>query len=193
MVTIANLVASMQGFGIYDFFLPFILAFAIFYGLLSKIRIFGDPKERSARTINLVISLAAAAYITLYVVMPNVALSTFLANMFGQATVVILSLIAFLAIFYLMMNALQPGATWDVKKLGWLVVIFAIIIGVAIFLSSGGASLFPGIPINLNLNFGGIDPGIIAIIVIIIIIGLVVYFLGRGEGGNGRPIEISKK
>ena len=192
MVTIADLVANMQGFGIYDFFLPFILAFAIFYGLLSKISIFGSPKERSARTINLVVALAAAAYITLYVVMPNVHLSTVLANMFGQTIVVILCLIAFLAIFYLMMNALQPGATWDVKKFGWLVVIFAIIIGVAIFLSSGGSTLFPGIPVNFNLNFGNIDPGIIAIIVVIVLIGLVVYFLGRGEG-EGKDLGLGRK
>jgi len=174
----------MQGFGIFDFFLPFILAFAIFYGILSKIKIFGESKERSARTINLVISLAAAAYVTLYVIMPNVALSTFLANMFGKATVVILSLIAFLAIFYLLMNVVTPGKTWEFKKLGWLVLIFAIIIGLGLFLSSGGSSLFPGINLPFSINFGNIDPGIVAIIVVVALIGVVIYFLARGEGGE---------
>jgi len=45
---LAEIVASAKGFGIFDFFIPFIIMFAIFYGLLYKTKIFGDPTKEKA-------------------------------------------------------------------------------------------------------------------------------------------------
>lgn len=191
-MALAEIISSLQGFGIFDFFIPFVLAFAIFYGLLAKTQIFGKKEERFARTINLVISLAAAAYITLFVLLPNgFTMSTFLANMFGKTVVTVLSLMAFLIIFYLLMNVLMPGATWNKLKLGWLVVIIAIILGVVIFTSSGGTSVF-GIHMP-SISFGNIDSGTVALIVVIILIALVAWFLFKGEGGEDKDLGLGRK
>jgi cytochrome bd-type quinol oxidase subunit 2 len=196
---LATLITGAKEYGIFDFFLPFILMFAIFYGLLIKTKIFGQGEDKQPtrfnRTISMVISLVAAAYIMIYTP-AGITLSTFFANLFGQTLVVVMSLLGFLVIMYLLMNVLQPGATWDAKRFGWLVaivIIIAIVLGVGVFLSSGGAAIFPGIKTPITINLGSIDPGTLSIIVVIVLTGVVIYFLARSEGGEGRGLEISRR
>jgi hypothetical protein len=178
MTSLGDMFVWAKGFGIYDFFLPFILAFAIFYGLLSKTKVFGNPTEKAPRTINLVISLGLALYITLFVLLPNnISISTFLARYFGSSMIIILGLIGFLMVFYLMMNILKPGADWDWTRWGWIILIIAVIFVVGIFISSGGGNIIPGFKL-LNIS---IDPGILAVIVVIILTGLVIYFLASSD------------
>jgi len=183
MVTIGELIQSGKAFGIFEFFLPFILMFAIFYGLLAKTKIFGDPGSKPARTINLVIALAAAAYIMVFTP-AGVTVSTFLSTLFGQWMVLVLGLLAFLMVFYLMMNILKPEATWDWTKWGWAILLIAVVLMGGVFISSGGASIFPGIRTPISINFGAMDPGILAIIIVVILTGLVIYFLASSDGGG---------
>lgn len=186
MVTIGSLVSSAEAFGIFEFFLPFILMFAIFYGLLAKTKVFGDGKP--ARTINLVISLAAAAYIMIFNP-AGVTISSFLASFFGETMIVVLALLAFLMVFYLMMNILKPEATWDWTKWGWAILLIVVVLIAGIFISSGGTSIFPGISTPFNINFG-MDPGTLAVIIVVILTGLVIYFLASSDGG-GRGVRVS--
>jgi hypothetical protein len=189
MVGLAEIIAGAKEYGIFDFFLPFILTFAIFYGLLIKTKIFGQGEDKQPtrfnKTISMVISLVIAAYVMIYTPV-GITLSTFFANLSAQTLVVVMSLLGFLMIMYLMMNVLQPGAIWNKTKFIWVVVIIAVILGVGVFLSSGGAAIFPGIKTPITINLGSIDPGTIAIIVVIVLTGLVIYFLSRSEGGDDR-------
>lgn len=198
MVAIADLVISAKEFGIFDFFLPFILMFVIFYGLLIKTKIFGSGEDkqptRFSKTISLVISLVAASYIMIFNPAGiGVTVSTFFANLFGQTLVVVMSLLAFLIVLYLMMNVLQPGATWNWMKWGWAVLIIALVLGVGVFISSGGAAIFPGISIPFSISFGNIDPGTVAVIVVVILTGIVIYFLAKGEGEEGRDLGLGRR
>ncbi|OGW55105.1 MAG: hypothetical protein A2Y81_05685 [Nitrospirae bacterium RBG_13_43_8] len=185
MAGIAELVSSAKGLGIFDFFIPFIMMFAIFYGLLYKTKIFGDPsKERASRTISLVIALAASSYIMVFTP-AGVTISGFLAAYFSKTLVVVLALLGVLIVFYLLMNILKPEAKWDLSKFGWGALLIAIVLGISIFVSSGGAGIFPGIK---NINIGGLDSGTMAIIVVIILTGLVIYYLISGDGGGSGNI-----
>jgi hypothetical protein len=116
-----------------------------------------------------------------------VALSTFLAEAFGKSVVVILGILAFLMVFYLMMNILQPGAEWNAKKWGWAVFLIALVIGFGIFVSSGGSRIFPGFgPLNIN-----VDSGTVAIIIVLALTIAVIYILASsGEGGGGERAVI---
>jgi len=187
MVTIGDLIQSGKAFGIFEFFLPFILMFAIFYGLLAKTKIFGDPGSKPARTINLVIALSAAAYIMVFTP-AGVTVSTFLSTLFGQWMVLVLGLLAFLMVFYLMMNILKPEATWDWTKWGWAILLIAIVLMAGVFISSGGATIFPGIKTPISINFGATDPGILAIIIVVVLTGLVIYFLASSDNSGGRAV-----
>ena len=182
MVTIGDLIASGKAFGIFEFFLPFILMFAIMYGLLAKTKIFGDSGTKPARTINLVIALVAAASIMVFTP-AGVTISTFLSNFFGQTMVVVLALLAFLMVFYLMMNILKPEATWDWTKWGWAILLIAVVLMGGVFVSSGGASIFPGIKTPFSINFG-MDPGTLALIIVVVLTGLIIYFLASSDGGG---------
>lgn len=193
---LATLITNAKEYGIFDFFLPFILTFAIFYGLLIKTKIFGQGEDKQPtrfnKTISMVISLVIAAYVMIYTPV-GITLSTFFANLSAQILVVVMSLLGFLVIMYLLMNVLQPGASWDAKKFGWLMGIIAAILVIGVFISSGGTAIFPGIQTSISINLGNIDPGTLSIIVVIVLIGVVIFFLSRGEGGNGSPIEISRR
>ena len=57
-------IEPLRKIGFFDYYLPFILMFAIFYGLLKKSKIFGEDK--SAEKINLIISLSASFYVTIF-------------------------------------------------------------------------------------------------------------------------------
>lgn len=196
MVGLAEIITGAKEYGIFDFFLPFILTFAIFYGLLIKTKIFGQGEDKQPtrfnKTISMVISLVIAAYVMIYTPV-GITLSTFFAELFGQTLVVVMSILSFLMIMYLMMNVLQPGATWDKTKFIWVVVIIALILGVGVFLSSGGAAIFPGIKTPITINLGNIDPGTIAVIVVIVLTGLVIYFLSRSEGGETRDLGLGRR
>jgi hypothetical protein len=186
MSGIAEVVASAKGFGIFDFFIPFIMMFAIFYGLLYKTKIFGDPtKERASRTISLVIALAASSYIMVFTP-AGVTISGFLSSYFSKTLVVVLALLGVLIVFYLLMNILKPEAKWDLSKLGWLALLLAVVLGIGIFISSGGGKIFPGVG-NINI---GIDSGSLAVIVVIILTGLVIWFMISG-GDNGSGVRVS--
>ena len=149
---------------------------------MAKTKIFGEG--RPARTINLVIALGTASFILIFT--PIVGLSTFLANAFGKSIVVILGILAFLMVFYLMMNILQPGAEWNARKWGGAAFLVALIIGLGIFISSGGSRIFPGFgPLNININS--------ETLAIIIVLGLtiaVIYILASSNGKGGPPIEV---
>jgi len=61
---------------------------------------------------------------------------------------------------------------------------------VGVFISSGGAAIFPGIKTPLTINFGNIDPGTLSVIIVVILTGVVIYFLATG--GEERGVEIRR-
>jgi len=52
-----NLLAQWEQMGVFSYMLPFLLIFALIYGILSKMNLFGDKENKS---INAIISLSVA-------------------------------------------------------------------------------------------------------------------------------------
>ena len=123
----------------------------------------------------MVIALAAASYIMIFTP-AGTTISGFLSDYFGKTTVVIMALLGILMGLYLLMNILKPGAEWNLMKFGWAALLIAVVLGVGIFVSSGGAGIFPGID-SINI---GIDSGTLALIVVIILI----YYMISGDNGG---------
>ena|SRR3989338_3022020 len=121
--------ASILGPEFYGFLLPWLFTFAIVYGLLMKVGLFG--KEGTA--INNKISLALAFVIAFFVTgAAGPQLAAFFINLFGGASVYlagILVIILFLALI-----------GYDMSKLGkgMIYVLVVIVIGIALFLGSTG-------------------------------------------------------
>ena len=178
-----------KSYGLFEFYLPFVLMFAIFYGLLSKSKIFGDEdKERRVRNINVVISIVAALFVMVSPV--GVSLTTFFGTFFTQTMVVLTTMLCFVLIFYMIIPHASVGEVMKepLKYVKYLVP-FALLAVLAIFFGSGGPEIF-GIKIG---GVGGIGlPGIslssqdIVTIGMILIFALIVLYMTRGEGGKDK-------
>lgn len=51
---------ALRDMGFFDFFLPFMLFFAVVFGALQKTKVFGEPSEHNVVTINSIVSLVIA-------------------------------------------------------------------------------------------------------------------------------------
>jgi hypothetical protein len=187
MATIENVVANLQNVGIFQFFLPFILIFAVVYGMLTKLKIFGNPKDDpGANKINAIVAFAFAAFIMVY---PTTSLAVmdmtqFLANMAAGTLIYIVTIIAFLVVMFMVATSLGGGKAPEFGKAGIIGAAVAIVLVIALFLSSGGTQVFPGLNLNLGVGFSGfgggfagIDPSVVAIVLVLLVLILAIWWV----------------
>jgi len=200
-VALADIIELWKAQGVFEFYLPFVLMFAIFYGLLSKSKIFGDEdKERRVRNINVVISIVAALFVMVSPV--GVSLTVFFGTFFTQTMVVLTTMLAFMLILYMV---IPHGSVDDMlkepMKYAKYLIPFAMLAAIALFFASGAPAIFG---INLG-NAGGIGlPGFslssqdtITIALLLLFLLIVVYMTrgeekgkGKNKGGQGPSYEV---
>jgi len=175
---IGSLVELARSYGVFEYYLPFVIVFAIFFGLLTKSKIFGDDK--GAKNINAIVSLAAALFIMAYTPV-GITLTTFFATFFTQATVAIVTMIVLVMIVYL----LAGGGLKDqqIQKMGTYIVVAAILVTLAIFISSGGMNIFPGGGAG-GFNFGLSAQDMLLIFLIVITV-VILWWMTRSEKQGG--------
>ena len=116
--------ASILGPEFYGFLLPWIFTFAIVYGLLIKLSLFGDK-------VNTKVSIALAFVIAFFVTgAAGPQLAAFFINLFGGASVYIAGIIVILLFMALL--------GYDYKN-KMIYVVAVIIIGIFLFLGSTGS------------------------------------------------------
>ncbi|MBI4894317.1 MAG: hypothetical protein HY833_01120 [Candidatus Aenigmarchaeota archaeon] len=187
MATIAEVITNLQTVGIFQFFLPFIILFAILYGLLTKMKIFGDPKEdKGVNRINTIISFACAAFIMItpttgFAIM---SMTDFLANIFAGTLIYAVTIIAFMVVLFMVATPLNKGQAPDFSKTAMIGGVVAVVLTAVLFFSSGGAEVFPGLNLGGGgggfgspIYFGSIDPSMIALIVVIAVMALAVFWV----------------
>ena len=149
MVGLADFFALAQQAGIFHFYLPFVLVFAIFYGLLTKSKVFGEDKI--SKRLNAIIALVAALYVVGFtpVGVQLISFADYIATLFTDAAVVIVTLLVFLMIVFMLIPTKNLG-----KLEGWwrALILIAAVIALALFFNSGGGAIFG---IFGNLNVGG--------------------------------------
>jgi multisubunit Na+/H+ antiporter MnhB subunit len=187
MATIAEVVANLQTVGIFQFFLPFIILFAILYGLLTKMKIFGDPKDdKGVNRINTIIAFACSAFIMItpttgFAIM---SMTDFLANIFAGTLIYAVTIIAFMVVLFMVATPLNKGQAPDFGKTAMIGGVVAVVLTAVLFFSSGGAEVFPGLNLGGGgggfgspVYFGSIDPSMIALIVVIAVMALAVFWV----------------
>ena len=155
--------ASILGPEFYGFLLPWIFTFAIVFGLLSQVKLFGDKGPK----VNVALAFVIAFFVT-GVAGPQ--LATFFINLFGGAAMYlagILVLVLFMSLLGFKLETLQHKA--------YLIVI--IIIAIALFLGSTGSL---GVSVVI-----GPDIAMLAFWVIIIVIAVYMITTEKKEGGGG--------
>lgn len=176
MSGIVDLIVAGKELGIFQFYLPFIILFAILYGLLNKSKIFGEK----AKAINVIISLAFSFFVMEYALAAP--LEEFFAQFAGTTMAVLVGILGFLMVTYLLL-AVVGGKFPEPGKYVKYVVLIGIILAVGAYISSGGAVIFPGIslrPVTELPAASGISSSDIAVVLIIVLTFAVIIWLIRG-------------
>jgi hypothetical protein len=177
-----HLISILQQQGVFEIYLPFLLTFAIFYGLLRKMKIFGgDP---TANKIIALISGIAAAYVMIFSPVAG-PISQFFATFFTQASIGMVVLLVFIMLVGLFLSAPFIGPKEiDLGKLAPWAVFAGFVIVLYMFVSSGGVALFDKI-VPPGINISGEDIAMILLVVgTVVVIGFLIGG-GREEGSTG--------
>ncbi|MBW2974380.1 hypothetical protein KY366_01560 [Candidatus Woesearchaeota archaeon] len=175
-------VMILDSWGLTDVMLPFLLIFVVIFALMAKTRVLGEDKKK----YNLVVALVIA----LLVVIPHV-LNYYPPN--GDVVEIIntalpqVSIIAVAVIMLLILIGLFGGeAKWMGSSLsGWIAIVSFIII-LVIF---GGAAGWWG---NWSWFHSFLGGETVAIIVMILVFAIIVWWITRGEGKESEVNALSQ-
>ena len=161
-----NFLYRLENLGFFDFILPFILIFAVIFGVLSYAKIFGDNKGIHS-LIALVLGLMAIRF-PLYTEFLNV-----ISEKLAIGVVILLGVIILIGLF----TTKQSNAAW-----GWILITVAVII---LFVISFQTANYFGYPDSYTED--DLVGGLIAIAVVIGLIVVVIVSSGKDKGNNANP------
>ncbi|TAL48437.1 hypothetical protein EPN87_00585 [archaeon] len=167
-------ISGSQQAGVFSMYLPFILTFALIYGLLNKSKILGDGKP--ARVLNAIIGFSVAFYVIAFT-SAGVTIATFFSSFLTQTTALIVTVISLV----LVLTAIGP--IWGEEgikatKYGGYVALIVVAILLWSFSSSGGSTIFG---ISLPISGLGLSSQDIVILVFIGVTIGIIYFVTKGE------------
>jgi uncharacterized membrane protein len=151
MAGFEDIIATGKGLGLFDFYLPFVLSFAIIYGILRKAKIFGD--ERVGRTTDLIVAVVLSLFIIGYTPV-GVTLATFFGTMFTGTVMIVVTLLGTMMILYMFgsLVGVNIREKQSAKKWTALLILVAIIVAAAAFVTSGGMSFFEAAGVGAQLS-----------------------------------------
>ena len=161
------LLQNMMRLGFFQYLFPFLLALAIVYGLMTW-----ALKEQIPRSARGLIALIFAFFVMLYSSW-NYQVVQFFSNALGDFLIVATGFL--LVIILLALTGQRPTDLLKGEKAKWVTVLVVVFIGIVIFFGAGGAWL-------VNLPTANTD--FWTILFFIVILAIVVFWLGREEGGE---------
>lgn len=182
-----NVIEDLAAMGLLNVILPFLLFFTILFAILQKTKVLGvDENDEPRKQFNVVIALVMA----LMIVVPHVTMGDHsmqdatLENGWPDPVVIInkslpqISVIAVAIVMVMLLLGLVGGkAEFSESHTGWV----AIIAGAAV-VGIFTLSWLDRIPYWLE---GFLDEGTIAIVLILLAFGLIIYFIVRDSGDSG--------
>jgi hypothetical protein len=185
MALIAGLLTSAS---IFELYLPFLFVFAVFYALLVKTKVFG--KGSYANRINAIVAIIIGLYVVVFSPL-GPTISMFFADMFALGSIGIVTLLIFVMVVGLLLGPFvttEEGWNKLGKKMLPILVLLAFLFALGLFFSSATMSgllgnAFGGV--GGTINFIGIEltGEDIALIVLIVITIIILYWLTSGEEG----------
>jgi hypothetical protein len=162
-------ILKLKDLGFFQFLLPFMITAAVFYGLLRKTQLFGDPEKNI--TVNAIVALSASLFVWAAPIILGVDIEAHLAAFFIQGFVVTLVFIIALILAGMFFPPDLPKALGERIKTGWLwsaIVIIVLIIGVVLLVSSGLYQIiFPNVSIHVSSDIF-ITIGMLILVIVVI-------------------------
>ena len=183
-IGISQIPQNLQNMGFFLLIFPFLLALAIFYGILYWV--FHGPKAEEAKlpkSAIALISIILAFFVMLYSSW-NAMIVSFFANLSG-AGLIVGSGILFIAILLGLMGFKIENLT-DKEKSGrgrWVFIIGVVVIGILLFFGAGGGTF------GLVPNAFAVNGEFVTALFVIAIIALAVWWLGTEGNGGGKKSE----
>ncbi len=121
--TIGTVLAAWEQAGVFSYMLPFLLLFALIYGVMIQVKLFGGKEDSTGRIINAIIALSVSLLALQFNFVPR-----FFAEVFPRAGVGLAILLLFL-IFTSMFA--DPNSRWmmySTYALGAAIIIIALIL-----------------------------------------------------------------
>lgn len=182
-----QLILSAKSAGIFAFYLPFLIVFALLYGLLTRIALFGK-ENRMTNALNAIISFSIALFVIGFTP-AGISVSQFFGNFFSQATIAIVTIIIGIVVLVVLGETLGPYArirTQEGERLGprgfefgKYVGLIIVLVIVGVFINSGGLQAI-GLG-NATSGIAGLSGQDMAILLFIVITGLLVYWVTGGK------------
>jgi len=163
-------------------FLSFLLTVAVFYGLLRRSKLFGEPEKNTV--VNAVVALVAAFLVWAYPIISGTSIQEyqlFFSSFFVKGIIATLTVVIGLMIagMFFPEGGLPESLKESMKgRLGIGLLIFGLLIAAGVLVSSGAAS-FLGISVesfDTDLIYS-----IIFLVIFIGVIGFVVWITGKEE------------
>lgn len=190
----ADVIAGWKEYGVFEFFLPFLLMFAIFYGLLRKAKLFGDEKDKQVKRINLIVAGVAALFVMVYTP-TGISLTAFFANFFTQTMVVLSSILSFALILYMLVPTDSLQELLSKPRYAGVLALAAVFIVLLVFIAAGGLKIFgidigsPGMPGTIIWPSIDISSEDLALLIMTLVFFIVVWFVTReAEPKKGKRI-----
>jgi hypothetical protein len=160
-------------------FLPFLLTSAIFYGLLRRSKLFGEPEKNAV--VNAVVALVAAFMVWAYPIITGTSIEEyqqFFSTFFLKGTIATLTVVIGLIIAGMFFpETIGTSLKENLKgKLGVGIIILGLLIGAGVLLSSGTTSLFG---ISMENVSSDLIYSIIFMVIFVGIIGAVIWITGK--------------
>lgn len=174
--TFANLFNYLDQLGFMDVILPFTIIFTVIWSVLNKIELFGTGKSNKFNTL-------IALSIALISIIPHVTgryqqfdIVEFINTSFPQVGLIILGIVLLLVLLGTFGTQVNEG--YKNIAVGTAGLIAVVLLGIIIW-----NALFPySTPTWLNFLS---DPDLQALLVIILVFGLIVYFVTKGDKKEG--------
>ncbi len=178
-------VQTLQQIGFFKFVLPFLLMFAVVYGLLQKLDIFGDDSDQ----VDAIVAVVAGFFVAFFVMQSSLNFVPFLTNFFGAFAIVAVGLMAVvmgagLGGYHGDKWAWEEGAKKAFFVLGGLAAL-------AIFISWGGLAFLKPENIGSELARHALfdNDTFVALLVILFGAFLIWWVTGGEEEGGGEGGE----
>jgi magnesium-transporting ATPase (P-type) len=183
-------IEKMGELGLFKFLFPFMLTAAIFYGLLRKSQLFGDPDRNIS--VNGIVCLVASFMVWAYPILSGVDVTLQLSSFFMQGltmTLVVMFSLLIAGMFF--PQNLSETLSKHFKGGGfWMAIIgLGILVGFIITVSSGLLNVF--FPAS---TFGGMNQDTMWTIgIIVTLIITIVAVVGISRGGPPTPAPTTTK
>jgi hypothetical protein len=166
MALFDNLVISMQSLGMFQYLFPFLLALALFYGILEW-SLGGRVKKGPVGLISVVLAFFVMLYAN-----TNPMIVSFFSTLGGTTLIVASGILVVVILLGLVGFKLEDVFKGDYSK--WFLVFVIILIGLIVYFGAGG-----GYFVNVPGFF--ISSDFTAMIIVIFIIAVAMWFMTRGE------------